>query len=651
ELLGRIGDQRPLVLYIDDLQWGDEDSAAMLADLLEPPDAPVMLLIGTFRSEDKTESPFLRSLEEIRRLRRTAFEARELEIEPLTADQAETLALQLLADAPPETREQTLAAVRESGGNPMFVAELARFAELNASASWDSASSLSSASSLPANESAAAPVRQPATNSIPQHPSQAPMPVAATSRPDATSEASGHRLILDDMLWSRVRRLTDEAQLLLGLVATAGQPIPLAVAAEAAGVPTPPPGLLNKLRSEHLVRTVGVDDHVTIGTYHDRVRESISRKLEPERRRTHHLRLAQVLESRASLSVEAVLRLAADGALDSTSNLASATAARQLQLAYELALHYDAGGDTAKALAYAGITARHAQQKYALDIAERQFRIAERNAVGAPDSVRFDIWVGLGDVLLLRGRYPEAHDRFRQARAIAADDRARAHIEGKLGEVAFKRGDIREALVATETALRLLKQRIRRHTAAFLLPLCREAIVQLLHTWMPDRFVNRLGVAPNDEQREVMRLLGRLSYAYWFTHSKFHVFWAHLRHMNLAECYAPSRELAQAYSNHAPGMSLVGRFERGLRYSQRALDIHKHLGDRQGEGQALHFRGVTLYAASQFEEAIETCRAAIGLLEQLGDYWEMNMARYQLAAALFRLGRLDEAAAEAQRMH
>jgi eukaryotic-like serine/threonine-protein kinase len=121
ELLARLADRRRLVLFVDDLQWGDVDSASLLAELLRPPDAPALLFIGSYRSEDAATTPVVRALPRDNVI--------ELALDKLTIYQARELAASLLdgiagADAG--------AIARESGGSPFFIGELVRYIEVGA---------------------------------------------------------------------------------------------------------------------------------------------------------------------------------------------------------------------------------------------------------------------------------------------------------------------------------------------------------------------------------------------------------------------------------------------------------------------------------------------------------------------------------------
>ncbi|HEY2146588.1 MAG TPA: response regulator [Pirellulales bacterium] len=317
--------------------------------------------------------------------------------------------------------------------------------------------------------------------------------------------------------------------------------------------------------------------------------------------------------------------------------------------AFELAYHFDAGGEHALALDFAVEAAGEARRSYSLEIAEQQYRIALRGVDTADRSARYRIHEGLGDVLMLRGRYPEAAQLFQQAAALAEGSYAEAQIKGKLGELAFKRGDMEEATQAFEQALRCLGRYVPRPFWLVALLFVWEAVAQMLHTMLPSLFVARRKKAPSPEELLSWRLFSRLAHGYWFVRSKVHVLWTHLRGMNLAERYQPTLELAQSYSEHAPAMSLIPYYRRGIAYAQKSLDIRRSFDDLWGQGQSLCYYSVVLYAGSHFAECVKRGREAIRLLERTGDYWEVHIARYQVAAALYRMGDLRGAVELAER--
>ena len=113
--------RKPLLLYLDDMQWCDPASLEWLNSLLTAPAAGGVLVLGTVRAEETgREHPFTRFVAGLRQ----AGIAEEIPLEPLGAE--ETAELARLESVQPLDSGKLAEIVSSTRGNPLFVVESVR---------------------------------------------------------------------------------------------------------------------------------------------------------------------------------------------------------------------------------------------------------------------------------------------------------------------------------------------------------------------------------------------------------------------------------------------------------------------------------------------------------------------------------------------
>lgn len=246
QLLRTIGQTRTLVLFADDVQWGDVDSASVLAELGADVRARI-LLVATYRREDRDRSPFLDAF--FRGARAAGASLDEISIQPLDDDDLHALTRSVVGKRP-DAEDVIRHVIAEAAGSAYLALELARHA--------------------------------------------------------AAHGGRGEHGSLESVHLARVARLSPDARRLLEVLVVSGAPVSRRVLTHAATSSSRMRSFV-ELAARGFVKTVRAQTE-TLDTQHDSVREAVLARIEPDAQREMHGALAAALEREDKPDVHAIAR-------------------------------------------------------------------------------------------------------------------------------------------------------------------------------------------------------------------------------------------------------------------------------------------------------------------------------------------------------
>jgi len=250
ELLSRLADCGALVVIIDDMQWADPDSLALLREVMAEPDAPRLLFVSTARTSGG-EGRVLGHAKDF--AASVHGDVRLLQVDNLPAEAAVELAGHLASRCRADCEIDAEHIAEEAAGHPMFIDELVRHAAMHGGL-------------------------EPGT------------------------------VRLDDALLARVAWLRDSERSVLEALAIVGGPMIQETAALATNMDFDTyTQHIALLRAAHLVRTSGSRTNDRIELYHDRLRTAITSQLTEEDELRWHEQLVRALHASSDPDPEVLM--------------------------------------------------------------------------------------------------------------------------------------------------------------------------------------------------------------------------------------------------------------------------------------------------------------------------------------------------------
>ncbi len=326
------------------------------------------------------------------------------------------------------------------------------------------------------------------------------------------------------------------------------------------------------------------------------------------------------------------------------------------ELAGRIGEHYERADMAAQAAAWYGRAGRQAQDSYvpeaAISYYQKALALEESDSDAAQPAQRFEIYTGLGEMLVAQARYNEAIETFtamRVAAEVAGDQRAQARAWYGLADAQSNQGDHRAALASAARAEAAAQTAGMRVELAMALWMKSRSLLRLgdvegalalseqmlaLTTELGDRrqmtrSLNLLGI--------VLNILGRNSEA------------EHYLERALAICQAldDRRQLMDLLNNLGVIAYARGDYNTTFGHFQTALNIARAIGHRDGEMVFLSNLGATRVELGDYKAAESDLREVIQMAATAGSGVLSETYRY-LAEACLGQGNVSEALAAAR---
>jgi DNA-binding SARP family transcriptional activator len=577
----------PLLLFLDDLQWCDQETLDWLGYLLRfDPQAPLLIVAAVRKYEIDKVHPLMAFWLALTR----SGLLDEILLTPLDAMETGLLAADVAGRAVDACEATQI--YHDTEGNPLFVVETVR-----------------------ARMGGEQPGKQPDKEATEKR-TELPYSAAPLSTPLALPAKV--RAVIQ---W-RLAQLSPAGQAVAQIAAVVGRRFNLDVIAQASGQDEAQlVESLDELWRRQLVRAQGADGY---DFSHDGIRAVAYDDISPIRRRAIHLRVARALENFHRDELDA--------------------------FSGQIAGHYERAGQMQPAVAFYRRAAAAAQGVFANTAAARLYQhvLDSELSAGLPASERCAVMLALAEVLRGTGGWAEAETISRDAlvEAEALDDpRMVAHAQHALGDVLQLLGYYDAALACLAEAERGFKAVSDWRGVVNALRTVGEihwrrgAQPQALAT-----LERQLEIATEiDDPRGIAEALEKMGVVLWSQGDWDRAADNCLKAISIANPLEYKPILANAAITLGNIRSGEHRFGEAVHWYQRAGAIARELDDRQALSWAtssiasiLAKRGEYLRASAGYERSLRIAR-------EIGDRWTACLNVAGLAAVKEHLDRPDEA--------